>query len=76
MILKWNENVIPKELFQPNLIKFKDWIDKYAKACEDLTRTHNRNSFYDRTHLRGKSQQRINARKNFPFCSHRHNLEK
>ena len=46
MIIKWNENVIRKELVNPNLIHFKDWIDKYAEACEDMRRTHNRNSFY------------------------------
>ena len=76
MIIKWNENVIHKELVNPNLIHFKDWIDKYAEACEDRPRTHNRNSLYERTHQRGKSEQRINARKNCPLCSQSHNLGK
>ena len=76
IIINWNENVILKELVNPNLIQFKDWIDKYAEACEDMPRTHQRNSFYERTHQRGKSEQRINARKNCPFCSQSHNLGK
>ena len=74
MIIKWNENVIRKELVNPNLILFKDWIDNYAEACEDMPRTHN--SFYERTHQRGKSEQTINARKICPLCSQSHNLGK
>ena len=74
MIIKWNENVIRKELVNPNLIHFKDWIEKYAEACEDMPRTHN--SFYERTHQRGKSEQRINARKICPLCLQSHNLGK
>ena len=74
MIIKWNENVIRKELVNSNLIHFKDCIDKYAEACEDMPRTHN--SFYERTHQRGKSEQRINAGKICPLCSQSQNLRK
>ena len=73
MIIKWNENVIRKKLINPNLIHFKDWIDKCAKACEDMPGTHK--SFYERTHQRGKSEQRINAIKICPLCSQSHNFE-
>ena len=74
MIIKWNENFIRKALVDPNLNHFKDWIEKYAKACEDMPRTHN--SFYERAHQRGKSEQRINVRKICPLCSQSHNLGK
>ena len=74
MIIKWNENVIRKELVNPNLIHFIDWIDKYGEAGEDMPRTHN--SFYARTHQSGKSEQRTNARKICPLCSQSRNLGK
>ena len=74
MIIKWNENVIRKELVNPNFIHFKNLIDKYAEACGDMPRTHN--SFYERTHQRGKSEQKINARKICPLCSQSNNLGK
>ena len=76
MIIKWNENFIHKKLVNPNLIHFKDWIDQYALACEDMPRTHSKNFFCERTHQRGKSKQKITARKNRPFWSQNHNLGK
>ena len=84
MIIKWNKDVIRKELVNPNLILFRDWIDKYAEACEDIPRTHN--SFYEtwmrlsnlenETFQLGKSEQTINAREICPLYSQSHNLGK
>ena len=68
--------MLSQELGNPNLIHFKCWIDKYTKAFEDMPRNHNKNSFYERTHQRGKSEQRINAKTNCPLCSQSHNLGK
>ena len=50
-----------KELVNLNQIQFKDWTDKYAEACEDMPRTHNKNSFYQIVQPRGKFEQRINS---------------
>ena len=74
MIIKWNEKVIRKELVNPYLIHFKDWIDKYAEACEDMPRTHNKHSFYGRTQQRGKTQeQRSKPERNVRFV-HKANI--
>ena len=37
MITRWNEYVHRQAIVQPNLIHFKDWIDNYAEACENLS---------------------------------------
>ena len=49
MIVKWDENVIRKELVNPNMIQFKDLIDMYAEACKDMPCTHNKHSFDENT---------------------------
>ena len=66
MIIRWNENVNRKEIVNPNLSSFRDVIDKYAEACEDIPRTHNKKSFCERTHQRGKSEQKDQRQKEMP----------
>ena len=44
MIIKGNQNVIHNEVVNPNRFYFRDWIDKYAKTCENMPRNHNKYS--------------------------------
>ena len=76
MIIRWNEYVLRQAIVQPNLIHFKDWIDNYAEACEDLS-TSQKPTIQENTSSRRSNrffQQQSNKR--CPLCGYSHNLGK
>ena len=76
MIIRWNEYVLRQSVAQPNLINFKDSIDNYAEACEELAtlqrQTKQENCLSRRSNRR--FQQQSNER--CPLCGYSHNLGK
>ena len=76
MIIRWKEYVLRQAIVQPKLIHFKDWIDNYAEACEDLStsqRPTNQENSSSRKSNRLFQQQ---SNKRCPLCGYSHNLEK
>ena len=76
MIIRWNEYVLRQAIVQPNLIHFKDWIDNYAEACEDLSTSQRPTNQENSSSRRSNRlfQQQSNER--CLLCGYSHNLGK
>ena len=76
MTIRWNAYVLRQAIVQPNLKHFKDWIDNYAEACEDLSTSqrpsNQENSLFGRSNRLFQQQ----SNKRCPLCRYSHNLGK
>ena len=76
MIIRWNEYVLRQAIVQPNLIHFKDWIDNYAEACEDLSTSQRPTNQENSSSRRPNRLFQQQSNKRCPLCGHSHNLGK
>ena len=76
MIIRWNEYVLRQAIVQPNLIHFKDWIDNYAEACEDLSTSQRPTNQENSSSRRSNRLFQQQSNKRCPLCGYSHNLGK
>ena len=68
MITRWNEYVLRQAIVQPNLIHFKDWIDNYAEACEDLPTSQRPTNQENSSSRRSNRLFQQQSNKRCPLC--------
>ncbi|XP_075264848.1 uncharacterized protein LOC142357013, partial [Convolutriloba macropyga] len=76
MIIRWNEYVLRQAIVQPNLIHFKDWIDNYAEACEDLSTSQRPTNQENSSSKKSNRLFQQQSNKRCPLCGYSHNLGK
>ena len=76
MIIRWNEYVLRQAIVQPNLIHFKDWIDNYAEACEDLSTSQRPTNQENSSSKKSNRLFQQQSNKRCPLCGNSRNLGK
>ena len=76
MIIRWNEYVLRQAIVQPNLIHFKEWIDNYAEACEDLSTSQRPTNQENSSSRRSNRLFQQQSNKRCPLFGYSHNLGK